>query len=104
MATLEPQQIKEAAAILLDTPEKKDAALKAVAEEISGKELTDEEFGDLKKKLTETEESQSAVTAIKESFSPQTPVVIKYCPVDGKRYAARLEECPEHKVKLKIVE
>ena len=30
--------------------------------------------------------------------------VIKYCPIDGERYAGHIEICPVHKVKLEVVQ
>lgn len=79
-----------------------EASLKAVAESVVGRELTDQDMNNLKKDVFFDKETRSAVEAIADSLSQ--PVRVKYCPVCGKRYAPTLTECPEHHVELKWVE
>jgi hypothetical protein len=86
-----------------ETREDVEESLTAVAGALSGKQLSEEDVRNLEKQLREDEKAQSAVQAITESISTKAPVV-KYCPVDGKRYAPHMETCPEHGVPLKIVE
>ena len=48
-------------------------------------------------------EAQSAVESVSQTLKGQN-VNIKYCPVDGKRFSAAMEQCPEHHVPLKLLE
>jgi len=63
--------------------------------------LNEEELRDLKKQIRTDKEAQTAIQAITESVGGNQTV--KYCPVTGRRYAAHIEICPEHQVKLEIV-
>ncbi|MCK5180718.1 MAG: hypothetical protein KAR32_14395 [Candidatus Omnitrophica bacterium] len=78
-------------------------ALSAVAGALSGKKLSEEDLKNLEKQIRTDEEAQTAIQAITGSVGGQAPVV-KYCPITGERYAAHMEYCPEHNVKLEIVE
>lgn len=78
-------------------------ALSAVAGALSGKDLDEEDLRDLEQQIRTDEDAQTAIQAITDSVGGKAPVV-KYCPVTGRRYAAHLETCPEHNVKLEIVE
>jgi len=78
-------------------------ALGAMTEAISGKQLSEEKLKNLAKDLRTNEDTQSAIQSITGSMSGKE-VKIKYCPVDGQRYAPSLTECPEHKVQLKLLE
>ena len=85
-----------------ETGEDVQNALSAVAGALSGKTLDEEDLRSLEKQIRTDEDAQTAIRAISESVGGQAPVV-KYCPVTGKRYAAHMEFCPEHNVKLEIV-
>ena len=75
-------------------------ALRSVAGAVRGKPLTDEEVKDLSKQLKNDPQARSAVESITGSISEKQHAV-KYCPVDGKRFASYLKECPQHHVPLK---
>ncbi|HQP11008.1 MAG TPA: hypothetical protein PKV41_06465 [Candidatus Omnitrophota bacterium] len=85
-----------------ETSQEAQEALSAVAGAISGKPLSDEDLRNLEKQIREDEEAQTAVQAITQSVGGKAPVV-KYCPIDGKRYAPHMEICPEHQVPLETV-
>jgi len=78
-------------------------ALSAVAGALRGKPLTKEEIKGLEKQLKTDVEAQTAVQAITQSVGGNQPSV-KYCPLDGKRYAPNLLTCPEHNVELEFVD
>ena len=78
-------------------------ALSAVAGALSGKVLDKDDLRNLEKQIRTDEDAQTAIQAITESVGGKVPIV-KYCPITGRRYAAHMEYCPEHNVKLKIVE
>ena len=78
-------------------------ALSAVAGAISGKPLSQEDLRHLEKQIQTDEEAQTAVRAITESVGGKAAAV-KYCPVNGERYAPQFEVCPVHHVPLKIVD
>ena len=77
-------------------------ALSAVAGALSGKLLDEDDLRALEKQIRTDEDAQTAIQAITESVGGKVPVV-KYCPITGRRYAAHMEYCPEHNVKLEIV-
>ena len=95
--TMGPVQSQE------ETGEDVTEALSAVAGALSGKSLSEDDIRNLEKQIRTDEQAQSAIQAITESVGGKTPIV-KYCPVTGKRYAVHMEYCPEHNVKLEIVE
>ncbi len=78
--------------------------LTTVAESISGKEISEKDARRIGRELRSDPEARSAIEAIKESLSGAEKKIIKYCPVDGVRYAPSFQECPEHKVTLKILD
>ena len=78
-----------------------DTALESVAGALVGKELTPEEVKKLKKEIQTNPEARDAVKKITDSL--QEPAAVKYCPVDGQRYAPNLKLCPAHKVELKTL-
>ena len=54
-------------------------------------------------KTEDQSEAASAIHSVADALRGQSGTV-KYCPVDGKRYSAHLEMCPEHQVPLKEME
>ena len=79
------------------------AALKTVAGTLSGKEINDEDLKNLAQRMETDKETKSAVQALTGTIVG-AGVVVKYCPVDGKRFSGTLSICPEHHVELKRVE
>ena len=67
---------------------------------LTGKELTDAEKRKVLRDLQKDKEAQSAMKSISGALEVKQSG-IKYCPVDGKRFSDQIDECPEHKVKLK---
>ena len=76
------------------------SAVGSVAGALSGKVMTDEDTRHLVKEIQNDPEARTAVQTI----TGAQPVIIKYCPVDGKRFSSRFERCPEHDVPLKTLE
>ena len=85
-----------------ETPRERVEALQDVVEAFSGEEIPEQDLRDLARKVRSDEETRSAVEAVSGALSGE--VVIKYCPVDGKRFSAEMKECPDHHVPLMIVE
>jgi hypothetical protein len=71
-----------------------------VAGALTGKELSESEKRRMVNDLKNDKEAQSAMKAISGALEVKQ-AGIKYCPVDGKRFSETVDECPEHKVKLK---
>ena len=79
-----------------------DASLRSVAEGVSGKALNDKEYKQLKNDLRSDPEAQSAVQSVTDALTQE--IIIKYCPVCGKRYSFDFEFCSEDGTLLKILE
>lgn len=69
---------------------------------ISGQEMSEKDLRELTRQVQRDPEAQSALKVLTNSVSGEG-AVIKYCPVDGKRYSAKFQVCPEHGVLLKEV-
>ena len=78
------------------------SALGVVAGAVAGKELSPEELKKLGQQIQSDPAVQSAVAEITDTLSVQ-PAVVKYCPLDGQRYAPELEYCPVHGVVLETL-
>lgn len=77
-----------------------ESAVGAVVSTVSGQDVKPGDLQKLGRQIRTDEETRSAVGVLEKSLSGQGGS-IKYCPVDGKRYSARLVTCPEHGVALK---
>lgn len=77
-------------------------AIKSVAGSIVGRPVSDEDFIKLEKEMKNNPDTKSAVETLERSMNAKPS--IKYCPVDGARFASRVELCPEHNVRLKMVD
>ncbi|MCK5013028.1 MAG: hypothetical protein KAS66_04345 [Candidatus Omnitrophica bacterium] len=86
-----------------DQREEAKEVLSAIAGALSGKTLDEDDLRGLEKQIRTDEDTRSAIQAITGSVGGKSPIV-KYCPITGKRYAGHIEYCPEHNVKLEIVE
>jgi hypothetical protein len=95
---------KNSAPLLKDRQTEKDQdvpkALQTVGGALTGKELTPEELQELSRRIEKDPEAQSAVQTVTSALT-ERPKDIKYCPIDGKRFSARIDICPEHRVILK---
>lgn len=78
-------------------------AVVSITAAASGRPLTEKDFHHLERQIKTDPQAKTAVENITDALSGKH-VNIKYCPVDGKRYAARLKVCPEHDVELKFLE
>ena len=78
------------------------SSLKSVAGSLAGHELKEQEFNDISRKIQNDKETQTAIQSVTDALSGQTKVV-KYCPIDGKRFSEKFEKCPEHGVTLKEI-
>ena len=79
------------------------SALKAVAGAIAGQNVSPQQMQHLTTSLQKDKDAQTAVQAITGSMEGDTGAV-KYCPIDGKRYAPHVKVCPVHGVPLKTLE
>ena len=86
-----------------ETPQETVTAVETLVEGISGEEVNEEDLRALVKDLRSDEEARTAVQAIAEGMTPQK-IVIKFCPICGKKYSPHLLTCPEHAVELQSVE
>lgn len=77
-------------------------AVGQVADALSGQSLSDEQKKKLIKDIQKDKEAQSALRSIADGMDVKKTVV-KYCPVDGKRYSVDQEVCPEHHVRLETL-
>jgi len=73
-----------------------------IAEGVSGKKLSPEEMKQLERDLMKNPEAQKAIETMGNSWIGAKQ--IKYCPVDGERYAPNIELCPTHNVILKTLD
>lgn len=80
-------------------PQETVSALSTMTQGMTNQDLSREDLKRLAEQVRSNPEAQSAVKAVNSSFEVQDTGV-KYCPVDGKRYSSRLEDCPEHNTKL----
>ena len=86
-----------------ESREDTERSLKTVAEGVTGKSLTEDEWKNLEHQLKTDKEAQSAVGVMTGAVAGEGPNV-KYCPVGGERYSARVDICPVHAVELKPLE
>jgi hypothetical protein len=87
-----------------ETQQQKEAieSMRTIAGSLSGKQLSDEELRKVSSQIEKNPEAQSAVESITQSMGGAGS--IKYCPVDGKRFAPHIIQCPAHQVELKNVD
>lgn len=78
-------------------------SLGTVASAISGKEITEDDLRDLNKQIRNDEEAKQAVDSITDALTGEN-TVIKYCPIDGARFAPHIQKCPEHNIDLEILQ
>lgn len=87
-----------------ESRKEQEQSIKSVVGAISGKSLSDEDFNKLKRDISSDPQARSAIESISGSMRSGGAQVVKYCPVDGERYAAHLRVCPEHNVILEVLE
>ncbi len=93
---------QKTAAPRAETPREQVEALQDVVTAVSGEEVTEQDLRNLAREARTDEGTRSAVEAVSGAMTGE--VTVKYCPVDGKRYSAQMQECPVHHVPLKTVE
>jgi hypothetical protein len=79
------------------------AAFGTVTEGLTNQNITQEDLKRLAVQVEKDPQTKSAVRSINQALSVQQ-TGIKYCPKDGQRFHVSVEECPLHKVQLKLVE
>jgi len=79
------------------------AAFGTVTEGLTNQNVSHEDLKRLAVQVEKDPQTKSAVQSINQALSVQQTGV-KYCPKDGQRFDASVDECPIHHVKLKIVE
>ena len=79
------------------------SALGTVTEGLTNQNISKSDLKNLAVNVQKDPQTKSAVQSINNALQVQQ-TGIKYCPVDGQRFDASVEECPIHHVKLKIVE
>ncbi|MCR4336601.1 MAG: hypothetical protein NUV91_02185 [Candidatus Omnitrophica bacterium] len=92
----------EPGTVTTESSQEIESALTTVVGGMSGQNIDREDLYHLGKKLRKDKETQLAVNAVVQTM--QGNVVVKYCPVDGERFHAKMEICPTHHVELKTVE
>lgn len=50
-----------------------------------------------------TQDIQKAVTAVTGAVTGES-FQVKYCPIDGEHFSAKVEKCPVHGIKLILIE
>jgi len=93
---------QQASAPRAETPREQVGALQDVVTAVSGEEVTERDLRNAVRKSRTDEDTRTAIEAVGGAMSGE--VTVKYCPVDGKRYSAQMQECPVHHVPLKTVE
>jgi len=78
------------------------AAVGAVAGTLSGKAVNEKDLRNMAGQIAKDKDARTAVEKITDSFDGKKNM-IKYCPVDGKRFDAGFTKCPEHGVELEIL-
>lgn len=86
-----------------DVRDDQEKTIRAIAGSLRGKELSDAELKNLTQQIQTDEEARSAIQTISNSMGGKS-VQVKYCPVCGKRFAARMELCPDDHSALKEVD
>jgi hypothetical protein len=79
------------------------SALGTVTEGLTNQNISQKDLRNLAVSVQKDPQTKSAVQSINDALKVQQ-VGVKYCPVDGQRFDAAVEECPKHHVKLKFVE
>jgi hypothetical protein len=74
-------------------------AVGQVADALAGQELTEDQKKKFTRDIQKDKDAQSALRSIAGAMDAKKAVV-KYCPLDGKRYSVDLQMCPVHHVKL----
>lgn len=88
---------------ILSSDDESAAAMKIVAESLSGKELSDQDLKKISHDIKTDEQAQSAIATVTGAIS--SPLLIgHYCPVDGERFSRRVKICPKHHIPLKELE
>lgn len=86
-----------------ETPQEVSTALQSVAGAVTGQKVDKKRLEDLAQEMQQDKATESAVQSVTEALGGAKRV-IKYCPIDGKRFSGKVEVCPEHNVLLKNVE
>ena len=89
--TAQKKQLEETEAIYQD-----------VTGTLAGQNISREKFRELVKDIQTNQESNAAVEAIKGALETQN-FDVKYCPIDGEHFSAKLNTCPKHHVPLKNI-
>ena len=78
-------------------------SLGTVTEGLTNQNISKEDLKRLAVSVQKDPQTKSAIENINQALNAHQTTV-KYCPIDGERFDASVEECPKHKVKLKLVE
>ena len=79
------------------------SALGTVTEGLTNQNIDAKTLKNLAVQVEKDPQTKTAVESINQALGAQQ-TGIKYCPVDGQRFDASVEDCPVHQVKLNIVE
>ncbi len=86
-----------------ESAEEVSAALQSIVGAVSGQKVDEKKLRDLAQEMKKDKTTEAAVQSVTEALTG-TNRVIKYCPVDGKRFGGKVETCPEHNVLLENLE
>lgn len=78
------------------------SALTTVTSGLTNKPVTEADLRNVAQQASSDPQTRSALREINGALSPQHTV--KYCPLNGQRFSADMEYCPNSNVKLKWVE
>jgi hypothetical protein len=87
----------------VETPQEMVAALGTVTEGLTNQNISRQDLKNLAIQVQKDSQTKSAVQVINQALNAHQTGV-KYCPINGERFDASVDECPIHKVKLKFVE
>lgn len=79
------------------------SALGTVTEGLTNQNISQKDLKNLATQVQKDPQTKSAVSSINQALSVDQTCV-KYCPVDGQRFDCKVDICPIHKIKLKLVE
>lgn len=78
-----------------------EASIEAVVEAVSGQDISPDEMQKLKKQIRKDPQTRQSIQTISEVYTGSH--IIKFCPVDGRRYSSSIINCPDHEVELEIL-
>ena len=79
------------------------SAIGTMTEGLTNQNISQQDLRNLAVQVQSDPKTKSAVQSINQALNAHQTEV-KYCPIDGARFDASIDECPVHKVQLKYVQ